>query len=73
MRAELIATERDLLVHNDELEIRSYEDYVLVERTLDELSAAEPRLNSGPAWAEIFTRWIIDHQELVHLADVAVS
>lgn len=66
-----IAAERDLLVHNDELEIRSYEDYVLVEGILDNLKTAEPQLDSGPAWAEIFTRWINDHQEQVRLAGLA--
>jgi len=63
LNADLIEVDGGRLYNVDGIEIRSYEDYELVERILDQLKAAEPRLDSGPAWAEIFTRWINDHEE----------
>lgn len=69
LNAELI--EIDVLYNFDGIEIRSYAEYELVERILDQLKAAEPRLDSGPSWAEIFTRWINDHEEQLHLITLA--
>lgn len=39
-------------------------DYLQIKDLLDRLIAAKPQLGINYAWAEIFTRWIIDNQHL---------
>lgn len=50
----------DISYHDGNIEIRSFEDYTYVKEALDNIVARVPSLRTIPAWAEIFTRWVID-------------
>lgn len=50
----------DISYHDGNIEIRSFEDYLYVKEALDEIVARVPSFRTTPAWAEMFTRWVID-------------
>jgi hypothetical protein len=66
-RLDIITIKQD--VHYDtrtmNIEVRSERDFLFIKNILDTLVANNPRININHAWAEIFTRWIIDNEAMI--------